>query len=213
MRWIEKCRCVVQHSIELELLLPASCPPHAPAPSGHPENARAPGLRSLRPPFTGRMLVCSNHRRVHDQPLHVLQLQQDFHHLLPVALLSPASETTVNRVPLAEPFRQRSPGRSGPENPKHCVDEQAVVRVDARSARTSAGQQGLDVLLLGIAQFLTGSTTASSVTGQESPIPNLPKRPSHFFPGPAAVAGRSAGPVPRPSRPPCSGSAPRCGCR
>ena len=93
--------------------------------------------------LTGGLLVSPNDARIEHQALQI-RILQGLVTLLPDAVLAPAREAFVDGVVLAEALGQVFPGRSGACNPKHRIDEEAVILgIAARFAGLSR-QQGLD---------------------------------------------------------------------
>src|SRR5215216_3259128 len=79
------------------------------------------------------MLVSSHGGGVNemDFPIHIafhiqrrLQLSK---HLVPDACFTPTLETTVDRRPLAVPFRYISPGCTCPEHPHNSIQEYSMI--------------------------------------------------------------------------------------
>lgn len=78
--------------------------------------------------------------------------QEYLENALPNALLRPPPEARIRRKPLAERFRQVTPWRARPRNPKNRFDEQPVVTTAAAGITDFTRQFRRNPLPLRIAQ-------------------------------------------------------------
>ena len=64
---------------------------------------------------------------VNDQVLHIWIINEAGMHLLPDAVVAPASKPLVNAVPFAVFIRQQAPLRSTAGNPEHAFNEETAI--------------------------------------------------------------------------------------
>jgi hypothetical protein len=93
--------------------------------SGHRVSGRSPDFES---PFcASAVLVRSDDRCVNHDVLEVGIICQDFEKTLPNSFARPTIEAHEHAVPASKLRRQVAPRRTGPQNPKHRIDEQPIV--------------------------------------------------------------------------------------
>jgi hypothetical protein len=88
-------------------------------------------------------LVGSDHGAVEDQPLQVGVLQ-GLEDPEPDPLGGPSIEPLPHRVPLAEAFRDVTPGSAGLADPEHGIDEETIVLGGHARVAGPAGEEVLD---------------------------------------------------------------------
>src|SRR5277367_2664708 len=79
------------------------------------------------------MLVRAHNGGIDDQVFKVWILDQRVENALPHALLGPTAKALEDAVPVAELFRQIAPRCARPSQPKHRIDEPAVVLAGSTS--------------------------------------------------------------------------------
>lgn len=101
------------------------------------------------------MLMRSHHGRVDHQRAKILGRAQLLPDGLPTTCAAPAAETCIGGMPVPQVAGQVSPRRARARNPQHRFDELAVVTGPGTAVAHFAGQQGLDLAPLLIAQCLS----------------------------------------------------------
>ncbi|WHZ28845.1 MAG: hypothetical protein OJF51_003643 [Nitrospira sp.] len=64
---------------------------------------------------------------VDHQPFVIRLVDQTLKKFLPDARIAPSDKATMRIAPSAISRRQVAPGRTGPQNPEHRIDKQAVI--------------------------------------------------------------------------------------
>lgn len=64
---------------------------------------------------------------VNHQPFIVRLLNEDVQQSLPDAFVSPATEPTLDILPVAQVWRQITPRGSGSQNPKNGIDTSSII--------------------------------------------------------------------------------------
>ncbi len=120
----------------------------------------------------------SDHGTVEDQPLEVGVLQ-GLEDPEPDPLGGPSIEPLPHQVPLAEAFREVTPGGAGLADPEHGIDEETIVRGGHAGVAGPAGEEVLDPLPVFICYRVAIHDACS--TGSESfkRLPVLRKSPRY----------------------------------
>src|ERR1700722_17384189 len=125
------------------------------APSGSWCSGRLANVRwlDLEPPFcTAGVLVSADNRGVDDQVFEIGIIRHGFEDTVPNALLAPATEPPKDAVPIAEDFRQVTPGRPSADNPEHTLHKHSVIAPRRTALVRTADDQARDSAPLFVAQ-------------------------------------------------------------